>query len=759
LRRFIILAPSSELSCHAQGGDDRAVCQPIRQATLRPDVLLTLEYWGKGEEVVALDSDLTHVLGRGLAPRAVALYGASARRPNSQAFRIAKKLLTNGHAGRLVLVNPNSQEVHGVATVAKAGLSELAAELDLAIIAVPRESVVDALDDAADAGIGLAIVTTAQFAESDARGVELQEELVARARQRNVRLIGPNCMGVINYSDGLIAAGREIYAPPGHISVVAQSGFLSMRIMDYIAETGQGVDLWVTIGNSADLAPTDLIEYLGARAQTSVIVVYLENVPDPPRLAAAIAGARAAGTDVVLVKSGRTEVGSQLAASHTGALASPDVFVDVLAEDADCIRVETVREAAQVASLIAAFGERPTGPFLVTSGSGGDCVLAGDACAQREIPLARLSATTLERLHEIVPEAGNGNPLDISPFPFDGTGRQVAALAALAEAPEVGCVVLMDGWGWDSHEAPEGRVIVLDPLIRPGRGLPVPVIVDSRMEEWQRTALVAAGLAVTSDGETIWRSLGHIVRQARCAGALAEPDTPAGADGEEHPATTPERLPERTAFSRLRAAGVPMVATEVVTTPEELLETCCRLGYPVVLKGLVPGVVHKADQQLVHTVMSGDGEALDAWKRLAEVIDERGGEVVVQPMLTSSLAEVIVATRDDPAYGLHVMVGDGGKWIEFDSDVAWAKAPITASGAQRLIRRTNIGRGLAKKHPEVLAETALPAVIAAISDVAAEWIGSVTEIEINPLIVRRDRIEAVDAVVTLRPDAEPVSGH
>ena len=190
-----------------------------------------------------------------------------------------------------------------------------------------------------------------------------------------------------------------------------------------------------------------------------------------------------------------------------------------------------------------------------------------------------------------------------------------------------------------------------------------------------------------------------------------------------------------------------------VKTPEEMLDTSHRLGYPIVMKGLVPGVVHKADQELVHIVTSGDNEALDAWKRLAEVVHERGGEVVVQPMLTSPLAEIIVATRDDPAYGLHVMVGNGGKWVEFDSDVVWAKAPITVPGAQRLLRRTNIGRGLAKKHPEVLAETALPSVIAAISDLAAEWIGSVTEIEINPLIVRGDRIDAVDAVVTLRAGA------
>ena len=701
--------------------------------------------------MAAASTKLTETLDRALTPRAVAVYGASSRRLGSQAARIAAKLLATGYDGRVALVNPNPQDVHGVATVPSASKSTLAAELDLAIIAVPREAVADAVADCAMAGIRLAIVTSAKFAEADARGVELQDQLAARAKELGVRLIGPNCMGLINFTDRLVAAGRELDARQGRISVVAQSGYLSMRMMDYIRETGQGIDLWVTMGNSCDLKPADMIEYAGARGRTAVIVAYLESVPDPGRLSAAIRSARTAGTEVVLLKSGRTALGSQVAASHTGALASSDVFVDVLAEDADCIRVGTVREAAQVASLIAAFGQRPTGPFIVTSGSGGDCVLAGDWCAEQDIPLATLSDATLDRIHQIVPEAGEGNPIDISPFPFDGSNRQLSVVSEFAADPGVGCVVLMDGWGWESQESADGPRVRLDPLVTAGQPPPVHVIVDSRISEWQRDQLVAAGLAVTSDGETIWRSLGHIVRQARAAGTLPEAATSQDTAAPQDVGTpAPVRLPELEAFARLREAGLPMVTTECVRTPGELLRACASLGYPVVMKGLVQGVVHKADRQLVHVDVWGDEAALAAWRLLSETVAEHGGEVVVQPQLRGALAEIIVATRDDPQYGLHVIVGAGGKWVETDSDVAWAAAPVTSARAARLIRRTRIGRGLSGKYPHLLEDSALPAAVAVVSSLAAQWRDRVSEIEINPLMVLPDAWQAVDAVVTVR---------
>jgi acetate---CoA ligase (ADP-forming) len=196
-----------------------------------------------------------------------------------------------------------------------------------------------------------------------------------------------------------------------------------------------------------------------------------------------------------------------------------------------------------------------------------------------------------------------------------------------------------------------------------------------------------------------------------------------------------------------------MIATEPVQSPQQLLATCRQLGYPVVIKALIPGVIHKADQQLVHTDINDDDQALTTWKQLSDTVDQRGGHIVVQTQLRAALAEIIVATRDDPHYGHHIMIGAGGKWVETEADIAWASAPITPIRAAELIGRTRIGRGLTTKYPHLLEPGGLPDVIAAISQLATDWSESVAEIEINPLIVQSNAITAVDAVITLRnPD-------
>jgi acyl-CoA synthetase (NDP forming) len=287
--------------------------------------------------------------------------------------------------------------------------------------------------------------------------------------------------------------------------------------------------------------------------------------------------------------------------------------------------------------------------------------------------------------------------------------------------------------------------------VTPDKPLRVPVILDSRISDWHRQQLSAAGLAITSDGETIWRSLGHIARQARAAGTLRDERTArASAEDSASPPARPVRLPELEAFARLRAAGVPMVDTQKVHRSDELRSVCARFGYPVVLKGIVDGVVHKADEQLVHVDIWGDDEAVATWEKLTAAVGGRGGFVVVQPQLRGALAEMIVATRDDPQYGRHVMVGGGGKWVESDADVAWASAPVTAERAALLIRRTRVGTRLATKYPELFGPGGLSDVVAAISRVADECGDSVAEIEINPLIVRTEGVSAVDAVITLR---------
>jgi acetyl-CoA synthetase (ADP-forming) len=692
---------------------------------------------------------MVEVLARGLAPRAVAVYGASERRLVSQAARIASGLIQNSHPGRVALVNPRPQQVHGVATVASALNSDLAGELDFAVISVPREAAPDAVDDCGKAGVGLAVVTSAGFAESDDRGVELQKELIDRARSHGIRLIGPNCMGLINFTDGLFACGQPLAARPGKISVVAQSGYLSMRMMDFIGECGQGIDLWVTVGNCADLGPHDFLEYLATRPSTSVVVLYIENLPDPDRLRRAIRTARASGTDVVVLKSGRTDAGSVVAASHTGALASPDVFFDVLADETDCIRVDTVREGAQVAGILASLG-RLGGPFVVAGGSGGDCVLAADACAVNEIPLAQLDALTLERIDEIVPQAGSSNPLDVSPFAWE-VRRHNDIIALLAESPGVGGVVLLDAWGWEADDLPESERQIRFGALLGTDGRPVTSIIsDTRSELWQRRALVDAGFAVTSDAETVWRALGHITRHMARQGIAAPIAERTAVVAASASRVGPIRLLELEAFSRLQGAGIPMVPTELVGSSEELLACSRTLGYPLVIKGLVPGVIHKAERDLVRADVWSDEEAVAVWRGLSLAVSGEGGVVVVQPQVRWPVAEMIVATRDDPVYGLHLMVGSGGTGVAEDSDVAWARTPVTPSEARRLVGRTRLGRRLAKKVPAQLEDEAIPQMISRLSGLAEQWRAEVTEIEINPLLVDSQGFTAVDAVITRR---------
>jgi hypothetical protein len=313
----------------------------------------------------------------------------------------------------------------------------------------------------------------------------------------------------------------------------------------------------------------------------------------------------------------------------------------------------------------------------------------------------------------------------------------------------------MDGFQFPIEAGEDGPRTVLEPLIRAGMPPPLPIILDSRvgdgyarLPEWQRDQLVAAGLAVTSDAETIWRSLGHIARQARAAHTAPESE-PEAIDADDG-GGAPPRLPELEAFNRLRSAGLPMVATAPVTSRRELLDVCQRLTYPVVIKGLIPGIVHKAEQQLVHIDIWTDDQAVDTWQKLSPTVTERGGVVVVQPQLRGALAEMIVATRDDPHYGPHIMVGAGGRWVEADADVAWATAPVDTERATALILRTKLGRALAGKHPELVHGGSLTRVVAAVSQVASDWRETVDEIEINPLMIQADAVTAVDAVVTLR---------
>jgi acetate---CoA ligase (ADP-forming) len=734
---------------HYAGATGDGIVRAVR-AMMRERGVAT-DYHGSMAADAPVGAELRGLLDRGLAPRAVAVYGASDRRLNSQAARIAKAILGGGYEGRVALVNPRAQTVHGVETVPSARDSALAGTLDFAVVSVPREQVSAALNDCIDAGIKLAIVTSARFGESDDTGAQLQAAL-QRQSARGLRFFGPNCMGLINFTDKLYAS-NPLYVPTrsGSISLFGQSGSLSVRIMQVIAaECGQGLDLWITMGNSANLDIPTMLSYSAGRDTTSVAVVYLENVSDPDRLRDGIRAMRAAGKEVVLLKSGRTEIGGAAAMSHTGAMSSPDEFVDVLVEETGCIRAYSVREAGQIASIIATTG-RPRGPFAVVGTSGGDCVVVGDMCTALRVPLSRLDAATATRMRAAVPQTSTTNPIDITPFSRD-SGHESELLRAIAHAPDVGALVMLDGWHWrydDGSLVPPGEFASFFKDL----GLDVPVIHDSEMPTEELEALGAAGVAVTADGETIWRSLARIASGTDLAAPSAVTSPPAAAPlgpSDESPAPARRAVPELEAFERLTGLGLPMIDTVTVESRDVLARVCADLGFPVVLKGLISGVTHKAARQLVRIGVTSLEEAESVWQDLDAVVRVEGGRVVAQPQIQNPRAEVIIGTRDDPHFGLHIMVGEGGRWADREPDNAWARAAIDIDAARRLLAKTRIGRRLLADPVGSSDVDGVARAISQVSRIAAEHRAEIAEIEINPLLVRASDVVAVDALILLR---------
>lgn len=687
-------------------------------------------------------------LDRGLAPRAVAVYGASDRSPGAGGSRVGDNLMRHGYEDRIVFVNPRPQEIHGVKSVASAVDSPLADEIDFAFIAVPRAGVEAAVEDCARAGIKLATVVTAGFGEIDDKGLEDEQRLREIAQANGMRLFGPNCMGLINVRDSLFAA-----RPPfddcasGAVSVVAQSGTVACRLMEEVSSFGQGIDLWVTMGNCMDITVPEMITYLAQRDSTKVIVTYLEGIPDPSALREAFKAARAAGKEVVILKPGRTERGSRAIASHTGALASPDVFVDAMVRECDVIRCRTVIEAAQAAGLLLSIG-RIRGRVAVIAGSGGDAALVSDLCEENGVPLSALHADTVEQIRAIAPEAGLANPIDpTATVTQKGLTGELDRL--IAADPDVSCIVVLGGaafrfpdWRPEWIESTIDRYHVLAKMI--------PVVHASPMGRNYRERLSASSIGVMNDDETAWRALGAVVDldpESTAPEVKACPSEHAPTD--EAAAASSQALPELEAMGMLGAAGIPMIESVVIGSEKELRDTAQRLGYPLVMKGLVPGITHKTDRNLVQIGIRDEAVLVATWNRLhAEVGDE--GKVVLQPEIQGKVAELIVGAVNDPRFGVHLMLGAGGTWAELEGKRSWRHGVVSAEEAREMIASLPLGQALIEGRRGVKADVdAVVAALQRLSEFAVDNADSILEVEINPLIVRSGDAVGVDGLIRI----------
>jgi acyl-CoA synthetase (NDP forming) len=631
--------------------------------------------------------------------------------------------------------------------------------VDLAVIAVPAPAVDDAVDDCLVKGVPAIVVISAGFGETGADGRAREEALRARVRAAGGRMIGPNCMGVVNTEPAvrLNATFSPVCPPAGSIAFSSQSGALGLAVLDYAKRLEVGISQFVSVGNKVDVSTNDLIEFWGDDPRTNVILLYVESFGNPRKFSR-IARRVARNTPIVAVKAGRSTAGSRAAASHTGALAASDTVVDALFHDAGVIRAGTLEELFDVGRLLAS-QPLPAGPGVaILTNAGGPGIMAADACEAFGLTVAQLSQATGSALRALLPAAaGISNPIDmLATATADDYAR---AIPLLLRDPAVDSLIAIFVPPLVTRRADVARVIaaaargtskpILAALVG-GEGSPADTA-PAPGYGFPESAARALARVVSYVG---WRrtAVGHVPDfhdvDRDIARAIVE-HAPVSADGWLLPLD---------AYALLDAFGIPHVPTIAVGSEGDAVDLARRVGLPVALKGAGRDVVHKARAHAVEINLIDDAAVRRAYGLLASRRGHDLNQILVQPMVYG--AEFLVGAVLDPTFGHVVVCGTGGSMVEQLHDTSCRLHPLSDMQAAEML--TEI-KGL-----DYLRQTRSQAdfngVSSSIRDILlrvsalVEACPEVVDIDVNPIIMTPAGAKAVDVRVRLdRTAAGPSS--
>ena len=687
-------------------------------------------------------------LDRLLHPRSVAVFGASDSR-DKFGGRIMHFLVRHGFAGEIYPINPRRSEVLGRS--AFPSIAEAPAPPDVAILAVGADALVQSVSEAAVAGVGGCVIISTGFAEAGAEGSEKQAALVEIARRSGMRLVGPNCMGLIVPHHHLALCSSVVLDTDtlrdGPIGLVSQSGALMVSIFDRAATDGIGFRHCVSLGNQVDLETCDFVEYLVEDAGTEAICVYVEGLMDGERFRRGARAARLAGKPLLVVKTGRTEAGVASARSHTASLAgSFEVFETVCREEGAVIAHDP-DDMVRAAHFLVRHPRPRRGGVGILSGSGGAAGIAADRVSELGLRLADFSPATRAKLDEHLFPPQAANPVDLG-------GRRVPeggdissdVTRILLEDPDVayGLVILTSMPSFAARtktigvaaQAADKPVMI---TLTPGAAADAPrqALRDIGQVYFDRVEDALRVLALVAE---------HDQRRAAPASAPARPadlPDPRALDG------LPEGALADSEVKRLLGAYGGAVAREAYApTPEAAVVAAARVGFPVVLKAVSRDIVHKSDVGAVRTGL-GSAEALTvAAREMAEALARSAPAARLEGFIVqetvSGLAEVIVGARRDPQFGPVVMVGLGGIAVEILKDVALASTPVSAERARAMLDSL-VAAPLftgARGRPPLDVDAVVEAVVR-VSWLAADLGARLVDLEVNPLIVARAGAGAV----------------
>lgn len=674
-------------------------------------------------------------------PQSVAVVGV-ARDEGKVGHFVFDNLRAGGFAGPIYPVNPRAEEVHGIRCYPS--VLALPQVPDLVVVVVPAHAVGAVIDDCASAGVGSVIVISAGFKETGREGGTLERELAQKARDGGMRLLGPNCLGLISTKARLNASFAPGMPPDGAISFMSQSGALGTAVLDWAAGEGIGLSHFVSLGNRADLSETDLLEEWSSDRQTRVIVAYLESVADGPGFVRAALEA-SDSKPILAVKSGGSDAGARAVSSHTGSLAGSEAAYDAAFRRAGIIRAATVQELFDYA---VAFSFQPlpqgVGGVVIVTNAGGPAVMATDACEHAGVALASLENATTEALRLMLPSAAAlYNPVDIlgdaEPERYEGALRLVYA------DPNVHCVLCVL-----TPQAMTDATATAEALARVAAEYPDTCTVacfmgrDSVEESWSLLRgrgipnypfperAVSAIAAMYAHRRHIERPRPELPEVVGDADAVSEQIT--FAQSRRHSFITEQR-----AASVLDAYGIRVPQGTVARDLKAALDAAQQIGYPVALKIASPDILHKSDVGGIRVGLEGPEQLATAYEEVLGKARSYMPDAVIDGVLVQEMVpqgrEVIIGVDRDPTFGPLLMFGLGGVYVEVLKDVVFRLCPVDMSQAREMISEIR-GYGLLRG-----ARGQQPADIDAIADVLVKVSvlamshPEIVELDINPLIV------------------------
>ena len=685
--------------------------------------------------MMELDHDEAAKLAMCFAPQSAAIIGASTN-PMKFGGRALKFCLERGYKGRLYPINAKNAVVQGIP--AFSCMADLPEAPDIAVIAVPAAAVRESLIAAGERGAKIAIVYGAQFAETGNKGRARQNALLDIAKSFKMRMIGPNCMGVMSLSSGFVASFSSApehhngkgWPERGSISIASQSGAVGIQMFARLRDRGLGLANWISTGNQADIDVADAIAYYASDEATRTIAVYMEDAGRGLKLVQALELARAAAKPVVILKVGTTPPGGVAAAGHTAAMYAEDRLVDDLCAQYGVLRAGSVNELVDLAAACNAGIIPASGEVAAVSVSGGGAVMIADAAERGGLELPAYPASALAELKAANPFVNDRNPIDIS---APSMSNMAITGGHLKWGTERGLPTML---GYISHIplVPRTRTDIMPWLLDlPKVRKDQLIAIAGNFHTEDRKALVQAGIAVFDDPVIATGAVGKLVRTGKAfVQGAARPEPPAD--------------PVDDVRAALVSAGIALAPECRIDNEEEALAALKAHG-EIVLKLSAPAMTHRTDLRGVITGLCDEGAVLRAFVDLSGKIASHAVQfpdmcMIGQPMLRG--VEFLAGVRRDPFFGPVVMLGSGGTFCELYDDVTYRKTPLPQGATMEMIGSVGAAKMLQgwRGAPAACAD-ALADTIEALARIAPH----LPSLEINPLIVTPEGAVAVDLVI------------